>query len=495
MYYVFAGGADIISPKMPRKCPQCGFENPDGFAFCGQCGNRLDAAPPAPSADDDREATVRQLKQAGDDAKRSADPAAALERYQQALALIDSVILASDATLHMQFLKARFDILLERYPLWASIGRPDRVEPDLQEMLALARRAGDGRRLATAITTLAQFHLDSRQDNRARPLLEEAVSLMRTQSDRAGEASALADLAQMDWRAGRFGAVADAFQRAHELRRHVADPAGLARSYFDLGLLYRDGLSHPFHAVSHFEKSIELARHTADGELETRGLIALGMSWSRLGDYAHAGTMLEQAGRKAAEIESAVQRAWVLVAQADMLRETDSAQARPIIERAVAMTIEVDVPELEWNALLGRARIAQTGRAWHDARASIERMQTLERSGGLHAFCTIWSTALLARTHLHTGQMPSAEAVSDQAATRLQSHGFAGVPMPQFILWSHYEVLSGSDAQSAFHFLRQARELMLSQANTINDGSLRARFLRDVSMNRAIGDDWIRRHS
>jgi hypothetical protein len=23
------------------KCPQCSFENPPGFAFCGQCGTRL----------------------------------------------------------------------------------------------------------------------------------------------------------------------------------------------------------------------------------------------------------------------------------------------------------------------------------------------------------------------------------------------------------------------------------------------------------------------
>ena len=23
------------------RCPGCGFENPDGFAFCGKCGARL----------------------------------------------------------------------------------------------------------------------------------------------------------------------------------------------------------------------------------------------------------------------------------------------------------------------------------------------------------------------------------------------------------------------------------------------------------------------
>jgi len=28
-----------------RRCPQCGFDNPPGFAFCGQCATPLTTAP------------------------------------------------------------------------------------------------------------------------------------------------------------------------------------------------------------------------------------------------------------------------------------------------------------------------------------------------------------------------------------------------------------------------------------------------------------------
>ncbi|HLF28332.1 MAG TPA: tetratricopeptide repeat protein [Anaerolineae bacterium] len=475
-------------------CSSCGFENPDGFAFCGRCGARLPAAPVTPAAEE-REATVRQLKEAGDAAKRSAAPATAIERYQQALALLDSVVLAADATLHVQLLKTRFDILAERYGLWASIGQPDRVEPDLQEMLALARRAGDGSRLAQAISSLAHFYLADRRDELARPLLEEAVSLLRSQTDRTGEATALADLAHVNWRGGRFETVADALQRAHELRRHAAEPAGLARSYFDLGLLYRDGLSHPFHAANHFEKSLELARHTADASLETRCLIELGIGWTRLGDYARAREALEQAGQKAAEIESVEHQARCLSAQADLLRETRSTEARSIVDQAVAQSTALGLPDLEWQARRSQALFEQAAEAWADAYPPLERMQALERSGGLSAYYPIWSDALLARTYLHTGKPDWAIKTSTQAATALQSHGFAGVPMPQAILWMHFEVLSSASDPAAFHYLRQARELMLAQANTISDGSLRARFLRDVSINRVIGDDWTKQHS
>ena len=480
---------------MPIKCHQCGFENPDGFAFCGRCGTRLDAILAAPSIDE-RQATVKQLKEAGDAAKRSAETRIALEHYQQALALLDSAIMTSDATLHVQLIKQRFDILAERYPLWPSAGWPNRIEPDLQEMLALARRAGDGTRLSTAITALARFYLNDGRDEPARPLLEEAVSLLRTQSDRAGEAAVLADLAHMNWRAGQFESVANAFQRAHELRRHMGEPAGLARSYFDLGLLYRDGLSQPFHAVSHFEKSLEFARLTGEAELETRGLIGMGVSWTRLGDAVRARAVLEQAQRKAAEINSAEQSAWLLIAQADALRESGSPSASRVSDRAVAAATELQLPDLEWSALAGHVLIGQAVGAWNHTRAALDRMQELERAGlKLHAYCAIWSNSLMARMQLHTGQPNPASETSTRAIEALQAHGLYGVPVPQAILWTHFETLSNTQDPSAMHYLRQAREAMLAQANTIGDGGLRAHFLRDVAINRAIGDDWARIHN
>jgi len=479
---------------MSVKCLACGLESPEGFSFCGHCGARLSITLAAPLADD-REAAIRRVREAGDQARRSADAVAALDRYQEALALLDSAALASDATLHVQFLKARFDVLAERYTLWTAIGQPDRIESDLQDMLGIARRAGDGARLTKAIVTLARYYLDGRRYELARPLLEESVSLLRTQADRAGEASTLAELARLDWRAGRFETVADAFQRAHELRRRAGEPGGLARSYVDLGTLYRDGMSQPFHAVSHFEKAIELARLSGHADLETQGLIGLGVSWTRLGDYAKARAVFEQARHKAGEVQSGEQAAWVAVAQANVLHETEASGARATIEPALASALDMDAPDLQWHALLGYAHISQAAGDWPGAHKWIERMQQLERGGRLYAYCAMWSYALSARSYLHTGRGEPAAAASEQAATLLQAHGFAGVPIPQMILWARYEVLADSDAQSAFHFLRQARELMLSQANTIGDGALRARFLRDVAINRAISDDWTRRHT
>ena len=472
------------------KCPQCGFENPDGFSFCGRCGTRLEATSAHSPAD--RQATIRQLKEAGDKARQGANPVAALEHYQQALALLDSVISASDATLQVELLKQRFDLLAERCSLWVSLGQLDRIEPDLEDMLALARRSGDGSRLSRAITTLARFYLDRRRYEACQSLLEEAVSLLHTQSDWPGEAAALADLAHVTWRTGTFDHVAEAFQRAHELRLRAADPAGLARSYFDLGLLYRDGMSHAIHAVAHFDKSIEFARHSGDAELEARALIELGLSWTRLGDYAQARTVLDEAQPKAADAAVSAQ---LLITQAEMLRETQSSEAAQAAERAVVMTTDLRQPDLEWGALCTQVRVAHAYSEWQAVLEPIDRMQQLERAASLHAYCAIWSNSLLARSQLHTDQLDLAMATSTRAAQALQSHGSPGVPVPQAILWAHFEVLSAANDPSAFHYLRQARETMLTQANTISDSALRARFLRDVTANRSIGDDWTRRHT
>src|SRR5215813_104354 len=38
-----------------RRCPQCGFENPSQFKFCGECGTSL-GAQPSPSSQRDQQA-------------------------------------------------------------------------------------------------------------------------------------------------------------------------------------------------------------------------------------------------------------------------------------------------------------------------------------------------------------------------------------------------------------------------------------------------------
>jgi class 3 adenylate cyclase len=44
-----------------RRCPQCGFDNPSGFAFCGQCATPLTEQPPAPQPQAPRRYTPSYL--------------------------------------------------------------------------------------------------------------------------------------------------------------------------------------------------------------------------------------------------------------------------------------------------------------------------------------------------------------------------------------------------------------------------------------------------
>src|SRR4029453_10897178 len=44
-----------------RRCPQCGFDNPSGFAFCGQCATPLTEQPPAPQPQAPRRYTPSHL--------------------------------------------------------------------------------------------------------------------------------------------------------------------------------------------------------------------------------------------------------------------------------------------------------------------------------------------------------------------------------------------------------------------------------------------------
>lgn len=480
------------------KCTQCGFENPDGFAFCGKCGTQLTAdqsiIADAPPSLDEEQLRIEQLKQAGDAARRAADAATAIKRYSEALSLLDSTVMGADATLHLHYLRQRFELLAARVSLWNSVDQYNQIEVDLQEMLVLARRSGDGLHLSTAIMALARFYLDGRRYESARPLLEEAVSLLRTQNDHDGEALALVDLAYVDWRDGYFEPVAAAIQRAHELRRHVADPSALAQSYFNLGILYRDGLSQAFHAVNHFEKALEYAHDSAEAKVETTSLIELGVSWARLGDYTRARNALEQAQRRIDASGSPAHKATLLIAQADVMRETALDEAHRAADQAVNISSGLDRPDLKWNALRASATISQDYQEWDVAQITIKHMRKFEQTNSLYAYCSIWTSALLARNHLYSDQHQAALETSTRAVDGLLAHGHHGVPLPQTILWTHYQILDAGNDETALHFLRQAREALLSQANAISDGALRANFLRDVSVNRSIGDQWTRIH-
>jgi tetratricopeptide (TPR) repeat protein len=360
-------------------------------------------------------------------------------------------------------------------------------------MLGVARRTGDGARLAKALGALAHFHLARRQYDPARPLMDELASLYRSLNDRDGEASTLAELAFLNWRQGRFESVSDALQRAHELRRHLGDPSGLAQSYFDLGLLYRDGLSQAFYAANHFERAIELA-HQSVAPLEQQGLVDLGVSWLCMGDKTRARMALDQAQRQIDAHGLPEQKTALLMALALLQHAGASGEASGTAARAVALSGELMQPDLEWAALCTRARIDQEREDWDTAQLSIDRMRGLEQNHALYAYCAIWSNALQARNHLYTGHPRAAVDASTYAIHGLQSHGQPGLPLPQMILWIHFEVLNHTHDQATLHFLRQARETMLAQANTIADSALRASFLRDVAINRSIGDQWARMH-
>jgi len=186
---------------------------------------------------------------------------------------------------------------------------------------------------------------------------------------------------------------------------------------------------------------------------------------------------------------------WLTVALADVARETRAAEAPDLAARAVALAAEQRFPDLEWCALTSQTQIAQAMHHWHDTPALLRRMAEIESSGVLHAYCAIWRNTLLARAQLHLDDADAARDASARAVSALEKHGLAGVPVPQAILWTRFEVASRSRDPSAIHYLRQAREAMLSQANTIGDSGLRSHFLRDVTIHRAIGDDWAKVHA
>lgn len=131
--------------------------------------------------------------------------------------------------------------------------------------LASARRAGEARFVANALSNLGAIVLAAGNEQRAAGVLEEAVTLARTVGDERITALALNNLGDLALSTGDYGRAGPLFEESLGLLRARGDTANIARSLFNLGavaLMLDDRVS----AAARFRESLELAREADDQE-------------------------------------------------------------------------------------------------------------------------------------------------------------------------------------------------------------------------------------
>ncbi len=164
-----------------------------------------------------------------------------------------------------------------------------------ERALDSARRTGEQRFVANALSNLGAIVLAGGDQERATVVLEEAVALARDVRDERITALALNNLGDLALSTGDYGRAGPLFEESHALLRARGDTANIARSLFNLGAV--DLMVGAYGAAEgRFGEALELARAAEDKEDLAWCLEGFAALAARARDWERSATLLGAAG-------------------------------------------------------------------------------------------------------------------------------------------------------------------------------------------------------
>lgn len=201
---------------------------------------------------------------------------AALRFVEKAIPLID-----------VHDVARRVDALHEHGSLLTTLGRYEEARAAFTEMLRLAWQLGAPNKGGAALNRLGRIERQRGADEGAQKLLERALALFRRAGDLRGVASTLDDLAQIQrLRGDRDAALAGAHE-ALQIRRAHADQRGEAVSLYTLGTIEL-GSGHLATGEGFLQQSLAIRQTINDIEGITQCQSALGILAYETGDRKSA---------------------------------------------------------------------------------------------------------------------------------------------------------------------------------------------------------------
>lgn len=434
---------------------------------------------------------LRHARPAADRAKRLYASAEAIAYYDLTLnALTHLEEGTTDGGERRAFKAHRFDSLSERHGVWTLIGQFEHARADLEEMVGLAREAGDDIRLSDALNGLGYFYLNTGTGEPRGPL-EEALAVKRRLGDQHGQADSLNTLATLYVSLGEVALGLEASDEAHRLYEALGDVEGLARSEWATGAIAHEALGLYDRAIAHLERSQTLSRQTGNRALECGSLMMIGAANVRAGDYAAGRAYLARTLEMARQIGDHPAEGWVLLYLSWADREErlfDAGLARA--EQALSVGREVGADNLIWYALHSLARLYL---AWDRPEAALpfaKQARQMSQKQSVWSEVLTRSLATLACTHVRLGHVDEARPYALEALRELQRMKGQGVAEVQGVYLDCYQTLRAAKEADTHAALQHAHAAMTAQAEAFADPARRAQFLSALAMNREIAAAW-----
>lgn len=180
-------------------------------------------------------------------------------------------------------------------------GRLAHAERHLGAALALFKRAGDERGIASTTDDVGKLYWLRGDYPKALETTQQALAMRRRIGDRRSIALSLNNLGLVYQDSGQARHALDAFEQALVIRREIGDLVGVAITLNNLGTVAQDQRDDKrAHAL--FTEAYEVAKETGDRNRIALVLTNLGETLTRLGDSARAIEYLKQAEELADEM-------------------------------------------------------------------------------------------------------------------------------------------------------------------------------------------------
>lgn len=319
--------------------------------------------------------------------------------------------------------------------------------------------------------------------------LERALALARQLENQPEEAKVLAALASIaeihrsDYRASQAYNL-----QALTLRRQIGDRAGEGASLLALGQSY-SRLGQYTEALASFTEALSIQKALGNRWWEAIVWNELGIVEMLVGQYPAAQTALTMALTIVREIGAEVGEAYIQVNLGQVLRDTgDLAGAEAAFVAGLAFAAQRQDRHLEAICYSDSALLWMAHSNYSRAMDAARQACTLYEEIGM-SYSTTADYTTLAHAALALGQPAEAETHAERAIALLTECKGDGPDFPHRDYWQCAQVLQAlgrvADAENA---RSAARRLLQEKAAKISNPSLRGSFLENVSFNREIGE-------
>jgi tetratricopeptide (TPR) repeat protein len=386
----------------------------------------------------------------------------------------------------------RWQVLLEREGVLATLGQPDAWRADLASLLELADNFDDDHRRAEVYHRQAEYGRRTGDYRAGLRAVDEALAAARRAGSQGIEVQALAIKAFLLTRLGEMETAGPAAEEALRRARELGDDAALALTLARTSVYYMElgdiGQAHDLTL-----RQIEITHNLGDRAQEASATANLGVGYAYLGMYKQSRAMLERGLEVSDAVGARRARAYALYNLGDVrLRTGDGRGARQLFDRAMIDMVAV-------NDTFGRAAVVESiGLALEQVGDASGAARRFEEARGTFADLGARAMAMecqagLARCVLAQGRPDQARAYAGEIWTYLQQYGIKSMSSPILVYQTCAEVFDAlGEPERAREAVEVAYRELMNLLGRINNPEWRTAFLENIAEHRAIVELWER---